>query len=139
MTPEQIELARKHKILPLHDSEFPEYFAVNEADLAAYTAAVEAKRDEEVAELTRKLAERHLIIVRLSEAWVSYGNDPISYNDATKELAALLAKERERCVKLHDHEDVLAPIGNSSYGESYQDGWIAGTSAYQDAIGSLNE
>jgi hypothetical protein len=44
------------------------------------------------------------------------------------------AKEREACEKLHDHEDVLAPVGNSAASERYQDGWIAGTQAYHKAI-----
>lgn len=66
-----------------------------------------------------------------------YSHGEFSYTES--ELAALLAKvredERKRCNALHD--DVLAPIGNSSYGEAYQDGWIAGTSAYREAIGGL--
>jgi hypothetical protein len=35
---------------------------------------------------------------------------------------------------LHDHEDVLAPVGNSAWGEAYQDGWAEGTAAYWKAI-----
>jgi len=54
--------------------------------------------------------------------------------ELTAYTAAVEARERERCEKLHDTEDVLAPIGNSSYGECYQDGWIDGTSAYVKAI-----
>jgi hypothetical protein len=42
--------------------------------------------------------------------------------------------EREACEALHDHEDVIAPIGNSSWGEAYQEGWGQGTAAYLDAI-----
>lgn len=42
--------------------------------------------------------------------------------------------EREACEALHDHEDVQAPIGNSSWGEAYQEGWAQGTAAYRDAI-----
>ena len=48
------------------------------------------------------------------------------------ELAVLA--EREACEALHQHEDVLAPIGNSAWGEAYQEGWAAGTAAYRDAI-----
>ena len=40
----------------------------------------------------------------------------------------------DKCIELHDAEDVLAPIGQSTHGEIHQDGWIAGTSAYRDAI-----
>ena len=43
-------------------------------------------------------------------------------------------EEREACEALHDHEDVIAPIGNSSWGEAYQEGWAQGTAAYRDAI-----
>ena len=50
-------------------------------------------------------------------------------------FAALVASaERAACEALHDHEDVLAPVGNSSWGEAYQEGWGQGTSAYRDAI-----
>ena len=42
--------------------------------------------------------------------------------------------ERKACEALHDHEDVQAPIGNSAWGEAYQEGWGQGTAAYRDAI-----
>ena len=47
--------------------------------------------------------------------------------------------EREACAALHDSEDVLAPVGNSAWGEAYQDGWIAGVSAYREAIRAMGE
>jgi hypothetical protein len=54
---------------------------------------------------------------------------------ALSRFAALVASaEREACIALHGHEDVLAPIGNSAWGDARQDGWIAGTSAYREAI-----
>jgi hypothetical protein len=50
-------------------------------------------------------------------------------------FAKLVAEqEREACEKLRNHDDVLAPVGNSAYSEWYQDGWIAGTQAYHEAI-----
>ena len=50
-------------------------------------------------------------------------------------FAALVASvERKTCEALHDHEDVQAPVGNSSWGEAYQEGWGQGTAAYRDAI-----
>jgi hypothetical protein len=50
-------------------------------------------------------------------------------------FAKLVAEhEREACEALHDHEDVQAPVGNSSWGEAYQEGWGQGTAAYRDAI-----
>ena len=52
-----------------------------------------------------------------------------------RRFAALVASaEREACEALHDHEDVQAPVGNSSWGEAYQEGWGQGTAAYRDAI-----
>jgi hypothetical protein len=45
-----------------------------------------------------------------------------------------MLEEREACEALHDHEDVQAPVGNSSWGEAYQEGWGQGTAAYRDAI-----
>lgn len=44
------------------------------------------------------------------------------------------ADERKVCEALHDHEDVLAPVGNSAWGEAYQEGWGQGAAAYRDAI-----
>lgn len=42
--------------------------------------------------------------------------------------------ERESCEALHEHEDVQAPVGNSSWGEAYQEGWAQGTAAYRAVI-----
>lgn len=44
------------------------------------------------------------------------------------------AAEREACLALHDHDDVLAPIGASVWGEAHQAGWAEGTAAYWKAI-----
>jgi hypothetical protein len=44
------------------------------------------------------------------------------------------ADEREACQALQQHEDVLAPVGNSAWGEAYQDGWAEGTAVYRAAI-----
>ena len=48
--------------------------------------------------------------------------------------ALVAAAEREACEALHQHEAVLAPVGNSAWGEAYQEGWAAGAEAYRDAI-----
>ena len=40
-------------------------------------------------------------------------------------------------VQLHESEEVLAPVGNSAWGEARQEGWIDGTKAYRDAIRAL--
>ena len=53
--------------------------------------------------------------------------------------AAGQAEEREACAALHDGEDVLAPVWQSAWGEEYQDGWIAGVSAYREAIRAMGE
>ena len=39
-----------------------------------------------------------------------------------------------KCVDLYTHDDVMAPVGQSTYGEAYQDGWIEGTKAYRETI-----
>ena len=63
------------------------------------------------------------------------GKDYAKFADALERFAALVASaEREACEALHDHEDVQAPVGNSSWGEAYQEGWGQGTAAYRDAI-----
>lgn len=49
------------------------------------------------------------------------------------------AKEREACEALHEHEDVQAPVGNSLWGEAYQEGWAQGTAAYRAAIRARGE
>lgn len=55
-------------------------------------------------------------------------------------FAALVrADERKVCEALHDHEDVLAPVGNSAWGEAYQEGWGQGAAAYRDAIRARGE
>ena len=55
--------------------------------------------------------------------------------DELERFAALVASaERKACEDLHDHEDVMAPIGHSAWGEAYQEGWIDGVKAYQEAI-----
>jgi hypothetical protein len=60
---------------------------------------------------------------------------PIIGLEYAEKFAALVASaEREACEALHDHEDVQAPVGNSSWGEAYQEGWGQGTAAYRDAI-----
>ena len=44
------------------------------------------------------------------------------------------AAEREAILELRNHEDVMAPVGQSAWGEAYQDGWIAGVQEYVDQI-----
>ena len=46
-------------------------------------------------------------------------------------FAELIVSE---CAELYNHNDVMAPVGQSAYGEAYQDGWINGTKAYRQTI-----
>jgi hypothetical protein len=39
---------------------------------------------------------------------------------------------------LYGEGDVAAPVGNSTWGEARQEGWIDGTQAYRDAIRRLD-
>ena len=48
-----------------------------------------------------------------------------------KKFAELIAQE---CADLYTHDDVMAPVGQSAWGEAYQDGWIEGTKAYRETI-----
>lgn len=57
------------------------------------------------------------------------------YMDALTRFAELVAaEEREAILELRNHEDVMAPVGQSAWGEAYQDGWIAGVQEYVDQI-----
>jgi len=48
-----------------------------------------------------------------------------------EKFAELSIKE---CADLYTHDDVMAPVGQSAYGEAYQDGWIEGTKSYRETI-----
>ena len=67
-------------------------------------------------------------------ALVIANHPPQSYMTWQEGYEAGKHDEREACEALHDHEDVQAPVGNSSWGEAYQEGWGQGTAAYRDAI-----
>ena len=68
----------------------------------------------------------------IEAGWDAHQSD---FDTRIKTFAALVASaERAACEALHDHEDVQAPIGNSSWGEAYQEGWGQGTAAYLEAI-----
>jgi hypothetical protein len=53
------------------------------------------------------------------------------YEQELKKFAELIVRE---CADLYNHDDVLAPIGMSAWGEAHQHGWIEGTQAYRDTI-----
>jgi hypothetical protein len=48
-----------------------------------------------------------------------------------EKFAELLVRE---CADLYTHDDVMAPVGQSAWGEAYQDGWIEGTKSYRETI-----
>jgi hypothetical protein len=50
---------------------------------------------------------------------------------AIMKFAELIVRE---CADLYTHDDVMAPVGQSAYGEAYQDGWIEGTKSYRETI-----
>lgn len=54
----------------------------------------------------------------------------VSHNTLIK-FTELITKD---LAELDTHEDVTAPVGQSAYGEAYQDGWIEGVKAYRNAI-----
>jgi hypothetical protein len=86
-----------------------------------------------------KSMKRNNIIRIAQEAGLHIATDvkwmPIIGLEYAEKFAKLVAQhEREACEALHDHEDVQAPVGNSSWGEAYQEGWGQGTAAYRDAI-----
>ena len=56
-------------------------------------------------------------------------------NEQMKKFAELIVRE---CADLYTHDDVMAPVGQSAYGEAYQDGWIEGTKAYRETILDLS-
>lgn len=55
-------------------------------------------------------------------AWIA------KYNEIFAELIV------QECANLYTHDDVTAPVGQSAYGEAYQDGWVEGTKAYRETI-----
>ncbi len=75
----------------------------------------------------------------MKSAWVEITR---SFGEPTREELDLFLRtwqraiqaEREECLALREHEDVLAPVGASSWGEAYQEGWAQGTAAYYAAI-----
>ena len=92
--------------------------------LAASQAQIKVLRD---ALNAAKYATKPSITLELIEAALAQPTD-------TTALQAAIAEEREAILELRNHEDVLAPVGQSAWGEAYQDGWIAGVQEYVDQI-----
>ena len=72
---------------------------------------------------------------RIGDLWrecvLKHTNDPMNWQAVAYEFAELIVRE---CADLYNHDDVLAPIGMSAWGEAHQHGWIEGTQAYRDTI-----
>ena len=80
-------------------------------------------------------------VIRLAKNYCDYssdskGRESFEFDDYGLYFFAELvaAAEREAILELRNHEDVLAPVGQSAWGEAYQDGWIAGVQEYVDQI-----
>ena len=88
--------------------------------------------------ISDKALERFAELVRADEAekykWDIHSCGPTCTKVACVAMREAVEAEREACQALHQHEDVLAPVGNSAWGEAYQEGWAAGTAAYLEAI-----
>ena len=63
------------------------------------------------------------------DSWFSESGDDCERE--LKKFAELIVLE---CVKLYNHVDVMAPVGNSAWGEAYQEGWVEGTQRYKETI-----
>lgn len=78
-------------------------------------------------------------IIKLGKQAGFTDGDFASFTDLIVHFGTLVeatarADEREACEALREHEDVQAPVGNSSWGEAYQEGWAEGTAAYRNVI-----
>ena len=81
--------------------------------------------DQTMNERIRQLAEQ-------AKASVPAGLDVSEWIEKYNEIfAELIVNE---CADLYTHDDVTAPVGQSAYGEAYQDGWIEGTKAFRETI-----
>lgn len=60
-----------------------------------------------------------------------FAGDVIFSDMYDQRFAELLVRA---CADLYTHDDVMAPVGQSAYGEAYQDGWIEGSKAYRETI-----
>jgi len=77
-------------------------------------------------EKIKKLAEQAGIVIPKDSEYNGH-----IYRNTIEKFAALIVQE---CADLYTHDDVMAPVGQSAYGEAYQDGWIEGTKTYRETI-----
>ena len=95
---------------------------------SSWPAEMEAM-ERQVNILTDALAEE-----RVRTKWDVHSCGPTCNRYACVAMREAVKAERDACEALREHEDVLAPVGNSAWGEAYQEGWGQGTAAYRDAI-----
>ena len=77
-------------------------------------------------EKIKKLAEQAGIVIPKDSEYNGH-----IYRNAIEKFAQLIVEE---CADLYIHDDVMAPVGQSAWGEAYQDGWIEGTKTYRETI-----
>lgn len=95
---------------------------------------------EKVIELAKKAGFDVSTTAGILQLGIDTGDDWFSCREEVLELIRLVEQETlERALKLHESESVLAPIGVSVWGETFQAGWIDGTSAYREAIRNLKD
>jgi hypothetical protein len=68
---------------------------------------------------------------RIRQLYYECQDESQSTEQCYQKFAELIVQE---CADLYNHDDVMAPVGQSAWGEAYQDGWIEGTKAYRETI-----
>ena len=77
--------------------------------------------NEKIKQLAEEAAKKHGHTIKFST----------EITETLDSFAELIVRE---CAELYNHDDVLAPVGQSAWGEAYQDGWIEGTRIYKETI-----
>ena len=109
------------------------------------TDALKRKHEKELAALAEQNEKLRKVLLRLAclGNGDQYGNSIGNYiaqealslpNLASPVLNRIRAEGMRISTEIHECEDVLAPVGNSVWGEAYQQGWIDGTAKYRDVI-----
>ena len=109
------------------------------------TDALKRKHEKELAALAEQNEKMRKVLLRLAclGNGDQYGNSIGNYiaqealslpNLASPVLNRIRAEGMRISTEIHECEDVLAQVGNSVWGEAYQQGWIDGTAKYRDVI-----
>ena len=116
------------------------FWTVTQEELERFAALIRAdERNSWPAEMEAMERQVNILTDALAQErermkWDVHSCGPTCKRYACVAMREAVEAEREACEALHDHEDVLAPVGNSAWGEAYQEGWGQGTTAYRDAI-----